>query len=283
VRDKCRHLAQAWLTLFPLSTQASDARRHFVLFDTARPLSTSDRRKRTLRLVAGAVAGPASTNVLLEVGIALGAGKQVLIIGGGSESLPKDLRSLPYIPTSGDNEADIGTVLRRLDSLQIEEESPRAVYHTVADRLRTYIDDPAYFESMSPIEFEELIIQWFQENGFSPSRAETAHEFGIDLVAQSPIDQSTLVIEAKKFNRQSRVSMRDVMALLGAATLFKASTGVLITSSSFTRAALEMAAESRNPRLRLLTMEEILHSQNLVELVRREPGAPVGDGDERGR
>ena len=35
-----------------------------MLFDTARPLSTSDRRKRTLRLVAGAVAGPSAALLL---------------------------------------------------------------------------------------------------------------------------------------------------------------------------------------------------------------------------
>jgi hypothetical protein len=208
-----------------------------------------------------------NSNVLFETGIALGAGKQILIMGGEPEALPVDLRSLPYVVTSGDIETDFTAVLRRLDSLNIEEEKPRPIYNSVAEKLQTYRNDPDYFESMSPLEFEELLTQWFENHGFRPNRTEKTHNFGVDFVAQSPIDQSTIVMEAKKFDRQSRVSMRDVMALLGAATLFGASTAVLVTSSSFTKAALEMAAESRNPKLRLLTMEEVLQSKNPAELV----------------
>jgi Restriction endonuclease len=206
-------------------------------------------------------------NVFLETGIALGAGKPILIVGSEPESLPVGLRSLPYIPISGDIETDSATIMRRLDSLNIEEEHPRTVQYRLGDKLRTYTDDPEYFESIAPAEFEELLVERFEANGFKINREVKSHDFGIDLVARSPIDQSTIVMEAKKFNRQSRVSLRDVMALLGAAAFFKASTAVLITSSSFTRAALEMAAESKNPKLRLLTMDEILQSQDFSQLL----------------
>jgi hypothetical protein len=244
---------------------------HFQAVDSAVPNLTHDQGSQVASQIQRAsmfiaMFKGASANVMLETGIALGAGKQILIVGGEPESLPGELRALPYIALSGDTDLDLAAVMARLNSFQIEEEHPRSIYRTVPEQLRTYLDDPPYFESISAAEFEELIFQWFQELGFMPSRPHESRDFGIDFLAQSPIDQSTIVVEAKKHSRQGRVSMRDVMALLGAASLFKANTAVLITSSSFTRAALEMVAESRDPRLRLLTMEEILQSRNLVGL-----------------
>ena len=84
------------------------------------------------------------------------------------------------------------------------------------------------------------------------------HDLGIDIYAISPVTKATVVIQAKKSSRQSRVSMRDVMALLGAASLVKANDAVLVTSSSFTPASLQMAATTRNPKLHLLTVDDLL-------------------------
>ncbi len=72
----------------------------------------------------------------------------------------------------------------------------------------------------------------------------------------------------KKFSRQSRVSIKDVMALFGAATLFEADKAVLITSSSFTAAALEMAKTSSEPKLYLLTMSDLLKTSDPALLLK---------------
>jgi restriction endonuclease Mrr len=229
-------------------------------FSTTRSLI----QKSSLAICVLSTIGP---NTLLETGIALGLGKQTLVLAS-LESLPSTLRSLPYVALSGDIEFDVAAVTRRLESFQVEEEHPRKAYNSTIDQLRSYKDDPVYFESLSPAEFEELVVRWFEEHGYSISRPDTPHDLGIDAMATSLSDSSIVVIQSKKFTKQSRVSMRDVMALLGAATLVKANDAVLVTSSSFTPASLEMAATTRNPKLHLLTVEDLLRAHDKNDLLR---------------
>ena len=208
--------------------------------------------------LAISVLSTTNANVLLETGIALGLGKQMLLLASGSDLLPSTLRSLPYLGLSGDIDVDVTAVLRRLESFQVEEERPQKIYNSTSDQLRSYLDDPTYFDALSPAEFEDLIFRWFEERRYKMERPTMPHDLGIDIYAISPVTKATVVIQAKKSSRQSRVSMRDVMALLGAASLVKANDAVLVTSSSFTPASLQMAATTRNPKLHLLTVDDLL-------------------------
>ena len=216
------------------------------------------------------------TNVLLETGLALGLGKQTLIAGNGPEMLPSALRSLPYLALSGDMELDTSLLVRRLESFQVEEERSFKTYWNPKEQLRTYVEDPAYFESLSPQDFEELISRLLVQHGFTVDRKNRPHDVGIDIVATQPRTGEVVAIQAKKSSRQSRVSMRDVMALLGAATLIKADSAALITSSSFTRASLEMAATTRVPQLHLVTVEDLLQ-HDIAQLIERRRVEPVSD------
>lgn len=197
-------------------------------------------------------------NVLYEVGMAVGAGKTILIAGHDLESLPTELQRMPFVPVSGNVELDTTAVLESLHEFQVEDQRPVLTTGTSNDLLRTYFSDPEYFDSIPAREFEELVIDWLQNSGFDVNRPQQPIQYGIDVVLRSRRDNSTIVAEMKKFNRQSRVSIKDVMALFGAATLYRADKAVLITSSSFTVAALKMAKNSEQPRLYLLTTEDLL-------------------------
>ncbi|HEY4381403.1 MAG TPA: restriction endonuclease [Acidobacteriaceae bacterium] len=210
----------------------------------------------------------ASATVFYETGMAIGAGKPVLIVGNDPESLPAELRLIPFVTLSGDIETDLISISDRLKRFSVEEEQPLSRYFSLQEKLETYHSDPAYFDAMSQMEFEELLIGWLKSFGFEAKRPDEPALYGVDLIAQSPYDRSTMVFEMKKFSRQSRVSIKDVMALFGAATLFKADAAVLITSSSFTAAAMEMAKDSQGPKLHLITMENLLQSPDPTLLLR---------------
>jgi hypothetical protein len=199
-------------------------------------------------------------NVFYEIGLAIGAGKNVLAVGRDPEVMPGDLKLLPFVALSGDIESDAVAIVERLQKLQVREEQPRSQYSSVREKLETYWSDRVYFDSVSPMEFEELLFEWFALNGFNPQKPDQPAAYGIDIIACSPNDRSMIVVEAKKFNHQSRVSVKEVMALLGAATLMKVDKAALITSSSFTAAALEMAKRSPGSKLYLLTVDDLLRS-----------------------
>jgi Holliday junction resolvase-like predicted endonuclease len=207
-------------------------------------------------------------NLFYEVGMAVGAGKTVLIVGHELESLPTELRLVPFVSLSGNVEIDTTSILDRLYKLQPEDPRPISHYGTARERLETYASDPDYFDAMPPREIEQLLLEWLEHYGFTVEHAQQPFQYGIDVVLRSHHDSSVIVLEMKKFSRQSRVSIKDVMALFGAATLYKAEKAVLITSSSFTVAALEMAKTSRDPRLFLLTMEDLLQAANPALLLK---------------
>ncbi len=107
-----------------------------------------------------------NVNVIYETGMAIGAGKTVLIVGQELESLPAELRLVPFVSVSGDVEADVTSIVDRLQALRSEEERPLSHYTTSQEKLQTYSSDPDYFDAMSPPEFEELLIEWFRDSGF---------------------------------------------------------------------------------------------------------------------
>jgi restriction endonuclease Mrr len=210
----------------------------------------------------------ANSNLFYEVGMATGAGKTVLIVGHELESLPTELRLVPFVQVSGNVEIDTTSIVDRLHRLQSKDQRPISKYATAREALETYASDPDYFDAMPPREFEQLLIEWFEGHGFVVEHPHQSFQYGIDVVLRSDRDASVIVLEMKKFSRQSRVSIKDVMALFGAATLYKAEKAVLITSSSFTAAAFEMAKTSRDPRLYLLTMEDLLQAANPALLLK---------------
>jgi hypothetical protein len=197
-------------------------------------------------------------NVWYETGLAIGTGKSTLVVGRESEALPADLKLLPFVVLTGDFEADASRIVERLNKLQVREDKAIRNYSSVQERLETYWSDRNYFDSISPTEFEDLLFEWFQLHGFEPRKSDGPEAYGIDMVAKSPFDGASIAIEAKKFSRQSRVSVKEIMSLLGTATLMRVDKAALITSSSFTAAALEMAKRSRDVKLYLITIDDFL-------------------------
>lgn len=201
-------------------------------------------------------------NVWYETGLAIGAGKNTLIVGRESEVLPGDLKLLPFVVLTGEADVDASLIVERLYKFQVREDKRAPHFSSVREKLETYWSDKAYFDSVSPMEFEDLLFEWFRFHGFDPRKADAPDSYGIDLIARSPNNGVNIAVEAKKFSRQSRVSVKEVMSLLGAATLMRVDKAALITSSSFTAAALEMAKRSAGLKLYLLTIDDLLNSSN---------------------
>lgn len=202
----------------------------------------------------------ATSNTLYEVGMAVGAGKTILIASHDLESLPTELQRVPFVLVSGNVELDTTALLKSLHSLKVEDQHQILPFSTPQDDLRTYYSNPEYFDSMSEKEFRDFLIAWLQNIGFSIDKSRDPIHYGTDIVLRSSHDDSIVIMEVKRYNRQSRVSIKDVMALFGAATAYKAEKAVLITSSSFTVAASEMAKTFEQPKLYLLTMEDVLQA-----------------------
>jgi restriction system protein len=124
---------------------------------------------------------------------------------------------------------------------------------------------PAILEALAPREFERLVAELFRERGYEVSATPQAPDYGVDLVVRSPEDGQIIFVEVKKLSKQSRVSVESVRRLIGTlSTTYGAATGLLVSTSPFTEAAMALGAAG--PVL-LKTLSEILAARSKRDLV----------------
>ncbi|GAA1996736.1 restriction endonuclease [Catenulispora subtropica] len=117
--------------------------------------------------------------------------------------------------------------------------------------------------TMDPFAFERLIRDLFLAMGFKAWRTPDSHDGGVDAVAvrDDLAIGGVCVIQAKRYNHT--VPVEAVRALFGSMQAQKASTGVVVTTSSFGPASHAFADEVGRitlidgPRLRVLLEEHL--------------------------
>jgi Restriction endonuclease len=210
-------------------------------------------------------------NVLIELGMAMGAGRDVLIVViDPSLEVPADLRSVPFVQLPpGTAEAE--TVLRKA-FIRLGERHTSNIEIVSTHALRKLLDRPSELYTLSPRQFEELVADIFREFGYEVEIAQRGMDAGCDLIARSVDGRALFVIEAKRYSPQQRVSVEAVRQLYGIAGLSNATAGLLVTTSRFTPSALEFARKTRPP-IRLLSAEELLRFHNGTDVAAYLAGA----------
>lgn len=110
---------------------------------------------------------------------------------------------------------------------------------------------PELLHSLPPRKFEELIASVFRQNGFSVELTPETRDGGIDIIAIQKSELtggSLLLIECKRYLPHNTVGIGIVQRLLGAVEQHKATKGIVVTTSSFTKDAM-LVAESAHHRL----------------------------------
>ena len=103
-------------------------------------------------------------------------------------------------------------------------------------------------------EFEEIVEQVLQDNGFDTHLTQPTRDGGRDIIAtKTGINGKPVVfyVECKRYSRTNKVSVDLVRALYGVQTADKVNKACLVTSSYFTRDAVEFA-ENQNVMIDLI-------------------------------
>ena len=97
-------------------------------------------------------------------------------------------------------------------------------------------------EDMSPYEFEHYIAKLFKKMGYKTTTTRGSQDFGIDVIAKNSDEK--IAIQVKKYMGHP-VGNTDVQRLLGAMQMkgVKADRSILITTSRFTKNAIQQAEE----------------------------------------
>jgi predicted Mrr-cat superfamily restriction endonuclease len=92
------------------------------------------------------------------------------------------------------------------------------------------------FVSMSPDDFELFIKQLFSSMGYTVTRTGKSGDEGIDLVFEDS-DQSLVIVQCKRY--KNIISSSIIRDFFGAMQHVKAKKGYIITTSGFTKPAIE--------------------------------------------
>ena len=206
-----------------------------------------------------------SANIYLEVGFALGIGTPVIVAVRPGLQLPVDLAAIPFIELTGDITRDTHTIVRRLYDLKITKREIKQDFKSAEDALQAAVRDPEYLASMNPRDFESLIAKLLEDKGYKVNATEEEPDKGFDFVIESQKQKGLIMVEAKKMNKQSKISVESVRRLMSAIQLIAgATTGLLISTSGFTSAALALGAASS---ITMKTLEDILRAKSEKDII----------------
>lgn len=157
------------------------------------------------------------------------------------------LRRLSNKEPIGGVQSDKSDELRDLNvlSLKAPEEILQDVLETIETKLKKEIADN--LERLSPYAFETLCVQLIKaiykdSTGFTTKKS---RDGGIDgIINKDPLGLDKVYIQAKKHNRDSKITPSLVQSFKGALDDHRASAGVIITTASFSEEAVKSASSS---------------------------------------
>jgi hypothetical protein len=196
-------------------------------------------------------------NVLFEIGIAVGAGKPVILLVDADDAVPNELRAYPCIGPTREGRDITSAAVRFFRQLRPIKTRWRSDLPAPDATLRTCAENPNLLDSIDARTFERLLASWFESKGCTIDWSPDNHLTGCDFFAKSS-DGKRWAVQAKKLDKQSRVSIDVVRSLLNTTALSESAGGLLVATCPFTSSATAFALNS-SPKVRLLTLEELLH------------------------
>ncbi len=203
-----------------------------------------------------AVLYKAHPNVMLELGYALGGGKSVLLIRGSGGEIPFDVASLPMLTMDRFDSRSLSEAVAWITQATARPRPAAPDFHNAQDMLRRMCDDESFLDEVAPRDFEECIANVLQEKGFHTERMPARNVRGFDIELREILPKVTAVVEVKKQNRNSRLSVSEVQRVVGAAVTARAQCAIIVTSGRFTASA-RFCADDSPIRVVLLTIDEL--------------------------
>ena len=110
----------------------------------------------------------------------------------------------------------------------------------INEELIAYLSKhPEYMRQLHHRKFEELIAEIIRSKGFDVTLTPQTRDGGKDIIAlyKSPFGHQMFIVECKKYNEENKVGVELVRGLYGVKIAERATKGILVTSSTFTKDA----------------------------------------------
>ena len=160
---------------------------------------------------------------------------------------------------ASENEA-IESLLRAMEKLDAKEsaredlyvpddnaaaiEEARIVFTDINEELKRYLaKHPEKLYDLTPRKFEELIASILKDFGLDVKLTPATRDGGRDIIAyiRNAVCRILLFVECKKWSPKNKVGVQVVDRLIGVSHIYKANKSLLVTTSTFTKDAIEHA------------------------------------------
>lgn len=136
---------------------------------------------------------------------------------------------------------------------------------TVVDNslLRRAKENPKIVFNFSPYEFEEMVCELLNKQGYHVKLTKQTRDGGKDIiiVQKSILGEFCVYVECKKYDTSRPISVRLVRELYGTITHDNATAGMIITTSYFTKDAKEYTEQIRH-RMTLKDYNDLVQELN---------------------
>lgn len=115
----------------------------------------------------------------------------------------------------------------------------------VNDELIAYLArHPHLMYELDPRRFEELVAELLRDQGFVPTLTPQTRDGGRDILAarSDSLGDLLYLVECKRYAPHKKVGVERIRAIYGVAQAERATKGVIVTTSSFTKDAIAFAS-----------------------------------------
>lgn len=129
-----------------------------------------------------------------------------------------------------------------------EEETPQEELYRSADKIRSAVCDEILETILrkSPKEFEQLVVSLLQKMGYggevkdAGSVTQYSNDGGIDgIIKEDILGLGRIHIQAKRYAPNNTVAREEIQKFVGALAVAQSNKGVFITTSSYSKGAIE--------------------------------------------
>jgi len=194
----------------------------------------------------------ASTGV--ELGYALGAQKQVVLIADSFAQIPAVLADVQILPITSDREELLAKIEKVVSQLAMANRHQEWTTKNVREFAMVCRADPGILEQVSYEQFEAFVKDAFDALGYSPALPPKG--FDVDFVLNSFEGPHRVAVEVKKWPRSRKIPVGAVQQFLGSLFGQAVESGLFLSTAEFTDSARDFALRTEG-KVRLWNFEDL--------------------------
>ncbi|MCH5296700.1 MAG: restriction endonuclease [Ruminococcus sp.] len=134
--------------------------------------------------------------------------------------------------------------------------------------LRKVKNDPNIMRGFSPHEFERMVCELLDKEGYNVKLTKQTRDGGKDIIVvqKSILGEFCIYVECKKYDKTHPVSVKFVRELYGTVMADDATAGMIMTTSYFTKDAKEYTKKIKH-RMALKDYNDLIQEINKIKII----------------